>query len=115
MEAAKERGSTVDATAAEAKIESTEQGSTVEATAAAQEGAAGEVAAAESRARFARNKRFENVTPSPTIYIGNLFFDVTAEDLKARMEEYGVVEKSVIISDARGLSKGLVHSLDLLF
>jgi hypothetical protein len=101
MEAAKEQGSTVDATAAEAEIESTEQVS-----AKAQEGVAGEVDAQS----FSRtpSRRLDNVTPSPTIFIGNLFFDVTAEDLKARMEEYGVVEKATIISDARGLSKGLV-------
>ncbi|PCG92477.1 Nucleotide-binding, alpha-beta plait [Penicillium occitanis (nom. inval.)] len=105
MESAKEQGSTVDATAAEAQIESTEQGAVSNSTAAAQDGAAGEVDAPVART-LSRDKRFDNVTPSPTIYIGNLFFDVTAEDLKARMEEYGVVEKSVIISDARGLSKG---------
>ena len=91
-----------------------EQGSTVDATAAAQDGAAGEVDAPVART-LSRDKRFDNVTPSPTIYIGNLFFDVTAEDLKTRMEEYGVVEKSVIISDARGLSKGLVHAPRVVF
>lgn len=114
MESAKEQGSTVDATAAEAQIESTEQGAVSNATAAAQDGAAGEVDAPVART-LSRDKRFDNVTPSPTIYIGNLFFDVTAEDLKARMEEYGVVEKSVIISDARGLSKGLVHAPRVVF
>lgn len=108
MESAKEKGSTVDATAAEAQIESTEQGAVLNAT------AAGEVDAPVART-FSRDKRFDNVTPSPTVYIGNLFFDVTAEDLKARMEEYGVVEKSVIISDARGLSKGLVHAPKVVF
>lgn len=116
MQAAKERGSTVDATAVEAEIESTEQGSTVQATVAEAEvkptnqisaGAEGAVAEGDGFSRIA-NKRFDNVTPSPTIYIGNLFFDITAEDLKAKMEEFGVVEKAIIISDARGLSKGLV-------
>lgn len=47
-----------------------------------------------------------NITPKETIYIGNLFFDVTAEDLKARMESFGVVERCSIIHDTRGLSKG---------
>lgn len=120
MEAAKEQGSTVDATVAEAKIEATEQESTVEVTAveaeieATEQGASlsAKVDAEPQGSRATTNSgfvnRFENITPSPTIYVGNLFFDVSAEDLKARMEEYGVVEKSVIISDARGLSKGLV-------
>jgi nucleolin len=57
----------------------------------------------ESRpARFDRS----NVTPRETIYIGNLFFDITAEDLKARMEAFGVVTHCTIVHDSRGLSKG---------
>ncbi|KAH8692205.1 hypothetical protein BGW36DRAFT_280483, partial [Talaromyces proteolyticus] len=44
--------------------------------------------------------------PKETIYVGNLFFDVTADDLKARMAEYGTVEHAKIVHDARGLSKG---------
>jgi RNA recognition motif-containing protein len=44
--------------------------------------------------------------PKESVYIGNLFFDVTAEDLKERMSEYGVVVHSKIIHDGRGLSKG---------
>jgi RNA recognition motif-containing protein len=44
--------------------------------------------------------------PKETVYVGNLFFDVTAEDLKDRMSEYGVVLHSKIIHDSRGLSKG---------
>ncbi|OKL58428.1 hypothetical protein UA08_06115 [Talaromyces atroroseus] len=47
-----------------------------------------------------------NIPPSQTIYVGNLFFDITAEDLKARMEAFGVVEHCVIVHDSRGLSKG---------
>ena len=77
------------------------------ANAAAQDGTA-EVDASPRNTQSGRVNRFPEAVPSPTVYIGNLFFDVTAEDLKARMEEYGVVEKSIIISDARGLSKGLV-------
>jgi hypothetical protein len=89
MEAAKEQGSTVNATAAEVEIEATEQVSVP-----VDEGI--------------KSSRRNNATPSPTVYIGNLFFDITAEDLKVRMESFGVVEKATIISDARGLSKGLV-------
>lgn len=44
--------------------------------------------------------------PKESVYVGNLFFDVTAEDLKERMSEYGVVVNTKIIYDGRGLSKG---------
>ncbi|KAL1855633.1 hypothetical protein Plec18170_004359 [Paecilomyces lecythidis] len=44
--------------------------------------------------------------PKETIYIGNLFFDVTAEDLKNQMQKFGVVETTRIVHDNRGLSKG---------
>jgi nucleolin len=44
--------------------------------------------------------------PKQTVYVGNLFFDVTAEDLRRQMEKYGVVEHAKIIHDSRGLSKG---------
>lgn len=102
MEAAKEQGSTVNATAAEIEIEATEQVS-----AEAQDGAAQEVSVPVDEG-IKSPRRFNDATPSPTVYIGNLFFDITAEDLKVRMESFGVVEKATIISDARGLSKGLV-------
>lgn len=52
-----------------------------------------------------RQRNFE-AAPSPTVYVGNLFFDVTADDLKARMEAFGTPLKVNIVHDARGLSKG---------
>ncbi|KAI5298006.1 hypothetical protein KEM55_003938 [Ascosphaera atra] len=45
-------------------------------------------------------------TPCETVYIGNLFFDVTAEQLRGHCEQYGTVEDVRIIFDSRGLSKG---------
>ncbi|KAL4989818.1 hypothetical protein BDW68DRAFT_155806 [Aspergillus falconensis] len=44
--------------------------------------------------------------PRQTVFIGNLFYDVTAEDLKKQMTKYGVVEGVNIIYDSRGISKG---------
>lgn len=44
--------------------------------------------------------------PKETIYVGNLFFDVTASDLRTKFEQYGMVESTKIITDMRGLSKG---------
>lgn len=46
------------------------------------------------------------IPPNETIYIGNLFYDVTAEDLRKRMETYGTVLNTMIAHDNRGLSKG---------
>ncbi|KAJ5117270.1 hypothetical protein N7526_011379 [Penicillium atrosanguineum] len=43
---------------------------------------------------------------SETVYIGNLFYDLTAEDLRKHMEKYGTVIKTYIVHDARGISKG---------
>lgn len=43
---------------------------------------------------------------SDTIYVGNIFYDVEAEDLRARMEKFGTVIQAVIVHDNRGLSKG---------
>ncbi|KAJ5817185.1 hypothetical protein N7447_009418 [Penicillium robsamsonii] len=61
--------------------------------------------------RLDRNERrrqylSEGPVPKTTLYIGNLFFDVTAEDLRKQFEKYGAVENALIVHDARGLSKG---------
>jgi RNA recognition motif-containing protein len=47
-----------------------------------------------------------NLTPTPGIYIGNLLFDVTADDIKREFEEFGPIKNVNIATDARGLSKG---------
>ncbi|KAL4916676.1 hypothetical protein BDW62DRAFT_102393 [Aspergillus aurantiobrunneus] len=44
--------------------------------------------------------------PKETVFIGNLFYDVTAEDLRNKMSQYGIVEGVDIIYDNRGISKG---------
>ncbi|KAF7516545.1 hypothetical protein PCG10_002069 [Penicillium crustosum] len=48
----------------------------------------------------------EGPIPKTTVYVGNLFFDVTAEDLRKQFEKFGAVENAMIVHDARGLSKG---------
>lgn len=40
------------------------------------------------------------------LYIGNLYFDVTEDDLRRELEKYGTVKSVKIIYDGRGLSKG---------
>ena len=44
--------------------------------------------------------------PKSTIYIGNLFFDVTENDLSKELSRFGTVKKVRLMRDARGLSKG---------
>lgn len=46
--------------------------------------------------------------PKPTIYIGNLFFDVTENDLNKEFSRFGTIQNTRLIRDARGLSKGSV-------
>ena len=48
------------------------------------------------------------------LYIGNLFFDVTEEDLRREFGKHGNVEQAKIVYDNRGLSKGQVSTLVIL-
>ena len=51
---------------------------------------------------------------SKTVYAGNLFFDLKAEDLKKEFERAGPVLDAKIIMDQRGLSKGFATSVSAL-
>ncbi|KAK5129260.1 hypothetical protein LTR08_003639 [Meristemomyces frigidus] len=44
--------------------------------------------------------------PSRILYIGNLFFEVTAPQLESEFSQYGELANSRIVTDTRGLSKG---------
>ncbi|KAL3494047.1 hypothetical protein BJX62DRAFT_199042 [Aspergillus germanicus] len=44
--------------------------------------------------------------PKETVFLGNLFYDLTPEDLKKHMSKFGVVRGVNIIYDDRGISKG---------
>jgi RNA recognition motif-containing protein len=60
--------------------------------------------------RRKRSRALEgNPGPRETVYIGNLFYDVTAEDLKNHMRQFGVVEKVHLITDNRGMSRGFAY------
>ncbi|GKZ25640.1 hypothetical protein AbraCBS73388_001284 [Aspergillus brasiliensis] len=61
---------------------------------------------AEKQVEARRRRLQEPPTPKETVFIGNVFYDVTREDLKKAMEKYGVVEKVVLVLDNRGVSKG---------
>ena len=51
------------------------------------------------------------VEPKSTIYIGNLFFDVTENDLVKELSRFGTITKCRLIRDSRGLSKGYIPCL----
>jgi hypothetical protein len=47
--------------------------------------------------------------PTKILYVGNLFFEVTAPQLEAEFAKYGEVTNSRVITDNRGLSKGFAY------
>jgi nucleolin len=68
--------------------------------------------AASTRDTFRNDRRSEprEATPSSKIlYVGNLFFEVTAPALEAEFAKYGEVSNSRVITDNRGLSKGFAY------
>ena len=83
-------------------------------TAAAQASAAAEAvgSAAGNASNYVRSVGGSSSAAQPaieesnTVYVGNLFFDVTAEDLRKEFAKAGGVENVKIIYDQRGLSKG---------
>ncbi|GAB1203543.1 hypothetical protein APSETT445_002179 [Aspergillus pseudonomiae] len=62
----------------------------------------------EEESKRAKRVRLLNKEPDPkeTVFVGNLFYDVTADDLRKQMEKYGIVESVYITFDNRGISKG---------
>jgi nucleolin len=65
-----------------------------------------------STGRFQSNRaidpdRLERMArPKETVYIGNLFFDITEDDLQREMSRFGPIAKCKLLRDSRGLSKG---------
>jgi nucleolin len=46
------------------------------------------------------------LTPTNSVYVGNLLFDVADSDLRREFEQFGNIKGVIIATDARGLSKG---------
>lgn len=63
-------------------------------------------ASSDAPVRFSKPALREPPSPKSAIYVGNLFFDVTAEDLKNEFSKCGPVEAARIIYDPRGISRG---------
>jgi nucleolin len=59
-----------------------------------------------SNERGPRQPRENNTPPHKTLYIGNLYYEVTAEQLKNVFSRFGEVASVKIVYDNRGLSRG---------
>jgi len=93
-------------------VETTESDLQAEPVDGAMAGAAATGAAAVAGS-FQSEPRRQIPTRSPphhsekeTIYVGNLFFDVTSADLTKEFEKFGEVKAAKVVTDSRGLSKG---------
>lgn len=49
-----------------------------------------------------------DLQPTNAIYVGNLLFEATPQDLEREFSAYGDIVSSRVAQDARGLSKGYV-------
>jgi nucleolin len=45
-------------------------------------------------------------TASRSIYMGNIYFDITEDQIKELASQYGPVEKARLMKDVRGFSRG---------
>ncbi|KAF2806983.1 uncharacterized protein BDZ99DRAFT_465732 [Mytilinidion resinicola] len=54
------------------------------------------------------NTRYSNplATPNKVIYVGNLFFEVTEDQLRRVFSRFGTVEDVRLVTDGKGLSRG---------
>lgn len=50
------------------------------------------------------------LTPTPSLYVGNILFDITAADLEREFGQFGNILSTVVVTDSRGLSKGYFPS-----
>ena len=56
--------------------------------------------------RDAPTSSFGRPSPTPVLYVGNLFFEVTPAQLEGEFSRFGRIVNCRVVSDARGLSKG---------
>jgi nucleolin len=55
----------------------------------------------------------EPIPPSKNLYVGNLFYEVTAEQLEGVFSRFGEIESVRLIYDSRGLSRGWVAATQM--
>ena len=58
------------------------------------------------RSRPSRPRNNDAAPPNNTVYVGNLYYEVTADQLKRVFSRFGEVENVRVIYDNRGLSRG---------
>jgi RNA recognition motif-containing protein len=63
--------------------------------------------AKESKPRQRREK--SDTPPNKTLYIGNLYYEVTTDQLKKVFSRFGEIENVKIVYDNRGLSRGFAY------
>ncbi|CAO2656660.1 Nn.00g054630.m01.CDS01 [Neocucurbitaria sp. VM-36] len=73
--------------------------------------AAAKTAEGTTETRQRRPRSLEGTPPEPnnTLYIGNLYYEVTADQLKRVFSRFGEVESVKVIYDNRGLSRGFAY------
>ncbi|MCJ1352324.1 MAG: hypothetical protein MMC33_002308 [Icmadophila ericetorum] len=59
---------------------------------------------------FVRRDTPSDSFPSPSLYLGNLYFQVTEQDLIEQLSPHGEVRSVRLITDQRGLSKGFGYA-----
>ncbi|KAF1911604.1 hypothetical protein BDU57DRAFT_95061 [Ampelomyces quisqualis] len=64
------------------------------------------VADSASSGQTSATPRDETVVPRPQLYIGNLYYEITADQLKKVFSRFGTVVSVKIVYDNRGLSRG---------
>jgi hypothetical protein len=55
---------------------------------------------------FPRRGNANNIEANTTLYVGNLYFEVSEDALQRQFSPYGKINRTRIIYDHRGLSKG---------
>lgn len=78
------------------------------ASAAAAAGAADAVAASSKAGIPPPRQRdnFNGIAPNTTLYVGNLYFEVSEDALQRQFAQFGNIVKTKLVYDHRGLSKG---------
>ena len=101
--------STATSQVADSVSESTEEARSSVADGAAAAAAAVGLADAEPSSTHTRDMRSEQrrpATPNPTVFLANLFFSVTHEELGQHLSRVAEPVNARVITDKRGLSKG---------
>ncbi|KAF2467447.1 RNA-binding domain-containing protein [Lindgomyces ingoldianus] len=65
--------------------------------------------AAASQGTEGRGFKGHNATPNKTIYVGNLYYEVTEDQLKRVFSRFGAIDSVKVVYDNRGMSRGFAY------